>query len=115
MADIKPMVDHIARQLAGPLSWDQNLLSGPAKAAAMAQATHLLADAPVLYDALEMDKLRADLVTARATVAELVRNETDPCQFDHNGDCQMHNWTGCNYMCPLAKARELVADLLDGE
>lgn len=113
MANLKPMIDHIARGLVSPLDWDQ--LSGPTKAAALAKATHLLADAPILYDALEMDKLRADLATARATVAELVRDETDPCQFDHNGDCQMHNWTGCNYACPLAKARELVADLLGGE
>ena len=60
MANLKPMIDHIARGLVSPADWDQ--LSGPTKAVALAKATHLLADAPILYDALRDDKLR-ELVT----------------------------------------------------
>jgi hypothetical protein len=56
MANIKPMIEHIARGLVSPVDWDD--LSGPTKAVALAKATHLLADAPVLYDALRDDKLR---------------------------------------------------------
>lgn len=56
MANLRPMIDHIARGLVAPLDWEQ--LSGPTKAVALAKATHLLADAPILYDALQNDKLR---------------------------------------------------------
>jgi hypothetical protein len=56
MANIKPMIEHIARGLASPMDWDA--LSGPTKASALAAATSLLADAPVLYDALRDDNLR---------------------------------------------------------
>jgi hypothetical protein len=56
MANIKPMIEHIARGLVSPVDWDD--LPGPTKAVALAKATHLLADAPILYDALRDDELR---------------------------------------------------------
>lgn len=53
-----------------------------------------------------------EVLELRKLIADLVRGQTDPCRYDHDGDCQEHGWFDCNYECPIAVGREKVADLL---
>lgn len=50
---------------------------------------------------------------AWALLAELVSGETDPCRFDHNGNCQEHMCFGYDYTCDTGEARKLVAEVND--
>lgn len=40
--------------------------------------------------------------------------DPDPCDYDHNGNCQGHNMTGPP-PCPHARAKELLKEFVHGE
>lgn len=65
-----------------------------------------------------MSKLRAlDLTDPRLReAAELLHDLTDgeaknPCEFDHHGFCQMHDWFETEPSCPIPRARDLLKRL----
>lgn len=53
-----------------------------------------------------------EVLELRTLIADLVRGQTDPCRYDHDGDCQEHGFFGTEYACPIAAGRAKVEDLL---
>jgi hypothetical protein len=59
---------------------------------------------------VEVDRLRTDKQRLLALLAEFV-DDRNPCEFDHNGECQMHGFFGLQEsggMCPNAQALAII-------
>jgi hypothetical protein len=56
-----------------------------------------------------MDTTPAQNALAWELLGYLVKYKTDPCRFDHDGDCQEHGYFNCEFLCPVGEARKLLA------
>lgn len=56
-------------------------------------------------------RLSEQVAKAIDLLADLVRGETDPCRFDHNGNCQEHSCFGWDHTCTTGDARKLLTEM----
>lgn len=58
----------------------------------------------------EIVKLNTLLARALSILENMINVDDDPCEFDHHGYCQAHNWFYTEPKCPDARAKELLKE-----
>lgn len=69
---------------------------------------------PIVRRAGDANAAQADTIAQlRAALTYHVASETDPCRWDHNGNCQNHGSFNYDSTCQVAEHRALLG--LDGD
>lgn len=74
----------------------------------------LMGDGTRIVKVTPVAESRERIETAEQLIHDLADHETRNCQFDHNGDCQMHGWFmdgPDDRTCPIPRAREFLDQL----